>query len=375
MAEDIYQLEQPDPPPPPRRRGAIGRRDDLPEPVGRILEDRECRKCGYNLRGLRLEGRCPECGEFILPRSTGPSPNPTAAPLQKPTPKPIVVDPVCGFCAYNLNGLPDNARCPECGRSQPPLPKHVDDPLSLMPLGVIKAFRRGCWLATACVAGAIGLFVCSRWLAAPPLLWPVAWLALACLWCLAVWQVTPAFPFRQALQHGFSADSRLRVVTRWLSTGWMLTALRDLLAAKAGAPPLLLQLVNGLGGLGLIAGVVGLVLLAVMLARLAQWARDDTAEKAFTAAAWGLPLMGGLLFLGFQLFGPPNPALNPVFYFHALFFIIWLVLLMALPYGLLSLSASVSYCVRHAREQAEREQRRLERERDHFDQVVREGDP
>ena len=30
-----------------------------------IEEDRPCESCGYNLRGLPLSGRCPECGETI----------------------------------------------------------------------------------------------------------------------------------------------------------------------------------------------------------------------------------------------------------------------------------------------------------------------
>lgn len=30
--------------------------------VGRVADDVPCRKCGYNLRGLGADGRCPECG-------------------------------------------------------------------------------------------------------------------------------------------------------------------------------------------------------------------------------------------------------------------------------------------------------------------------
>jgi hypothetical protein len=29
---------------------------------GPIAHDHPCRKCGYNLRGLSADGRCPECG-------------------------------------------------------------------------------------------------------------------------------------------------------------------------------------------------------------------------------------------------------------------------------------------------------------------------
>jgi hypothetical protein len=32
---------------------------------GRIAEDKTCRECGYNLRGLKTDGRCPECGSEV----------------------------------------------------------------------------------------------------------------------------------------------------------------------------------------------------------------------------------------------------------------------------------------------------------------------
>jgi hypothetical protein len=38
---------------------------------GEIVVDHECKKCGYNLRGLREEGRCPECGTPIGLSTTG----------------------------------------------------------------------------------------------------------------------------------------------------------------------------------------------------------------------------------------------------------------------------------------------------------------
>jgi hypothetical protein len=34
----------------------------MPDPQGMILEDTACRHCSYNLRGLGQHGRCPECG-------------------------------------------------------------------------------------------------------------------------------------------------------------------------------------------------------------------------------------------------------------------------------------------------------------------------
>jgi hypothetical protein len=38
---------------------------------GEIVIDHDCKKCGYNLRGLREDGRCPECGTPIGLSTTG----------------------------------------------------------------------------------------------------------------------------------------------------------------------------------------------------------------------------------------------------------------------------------------------------------------
>ncbi|MHC5023620.1 MAG: type II secretion system protein GspG [Planctomycetota bacterium] len=44
----------------------------MPDIQDAICQDLTCLGCGYNLRGLQVDGRCPECGEWIL-RSLQPS--------------------------------------------------------------------------------------------------------------------------------------------------------------------------------------------------------------------------------------------------------------------------------------------------------------
>jgi hypothetical protein len=41
--------------------------------AGYIDQDRPCGQCGYNLRGLRPEGRCPECGTDVATTLTASS--------------------------------------------------------------------------------------------------------------------------------------------------------------------------------------------------------------------------------------------------------------------------------------------------------------
>ena len=59
-------------------------------------------------------------------------------------------------CGYDLQGLLREGCCPECRGGAvvgPSMGRILDEPLSHMPLAVIKAFRRGCWLTSLTVAG------------------------------------------------------------------------------------------------------------------------------------------------------------------------------------------------------------------------------
>src|SRR5688572_6714225 len=65
----------------------------------------------------------------------------------------IELDRECRGCGYNLRGLSLGANCPECGLSSSAAKSSIDDPLSLMPTRVIFAFIRGCCVASLCVSG------------------------------------------------------------------------------------------------------------------------------------------------------------------------------------------------------------------------------
>jgi hypothetical protein len=39
--------------------------EEIANEAGEIVCDLPCGKCGYNLRGLMVDGKCPECGESV----------------------------------------------------------------------------------------------------------------------------------------------------------------------------------------------------------------------------------------------------------------------------------------------------------------------
>lgn len=242
----------------------------------------------------------------------------------------------CDGCGYSLRGLEIGSDCPECGRpsSRSSLP---DNPLSAAPRSVVERLALGGLIAT----GAMLVLIAARFLDDPRISSLVG-LGAATGWFVAAVLLTPIVDDRTAMLHGFGPGARLAPIARWLQLAWPAHATLFVLAAWGGfaVPPLLV----GVSW----ATVIAVVVYSVVLRRLAEWARDDAAARAFNLAAFAIPVCEALMYVDLEI----------ISVFGRLLAIpSWL----AVPYGVLSLSRSMRWTLRHAGQHEERERRRRER--------------
>jgi hypothetical protein len=280
-------------------------------------------------------------------------------------PPKVVSDRLCVSCGYQLRGLAIGGKCPECGL---PIatPGQIDEPLSLAPLHIIKRFRFGCWLAMACLVAQVGVVVAQvRW---PQ--WPAAWaavmLAAAIVWFIAAIWLTPAFHTPQAISWGFGQRGRLRLIARWLQVSWAAAYgvnLLNVAGATGGGGTVGSSLLEVFGGIAIVCGLAGLVVLGIVLGRLAEWARDDTAERWFNYAIWGIPIATAML-----VFGAPLLAGAPLRIGWGIM-LFWMVCVLAFPYALYSLSRSVMFAVHHSHDYQERLKRKHQRDAEYHDRL------
>jgi hypothetical protein len=281
--------------------------------------------------------------------------------------RPIEHERPCLGCGYDLRGLTREGRCPECGLPISTAPT-IDAPISEMPPQMVRIFRTASWLATACVAVLIVLVVGRPWLGVGWEVRSTYFLCLAVIWAMSVWMLTPAIDAPQAISRGFTRNGRLRRAARWLQLGWVLAAgsglalaILDRLAAGPGAAPTPASWVDTLRiarTLGTLTGLAGVFTLGILLQRLAEWTCDREAEAAFNWAVWGIPLFSLLMFL--------TPT---IFLVTLLLALLWGGAVCAFPYALLSLSKSLAWAVRHAGEHQDRLRRQRER-KDEYDAEV-----
>jgi hypothetical protein len=264
----------------------------------------------------------------------------------------IETDRECGGCGYNLRGLRLGVNCPECGLCSSTIYSQIDDPLSLMPLRVIFAFIRGCWVASICMIGMLVTVLLEQLEVWDAMAAAVSFSALATLWCGAVIWLTPAFTIPQAVIRGFSQRGRVRRTSRWLQFGWVIAAGSMLAETAIANPRPGIASVIGLGQwAGVAIGMIGLVMLCILLERLAEWTRDDDAQRMFNLSMWGMPIATLALLIDFTV---------PLAGMIVLGF--WVLSVCTFPYGLLSLSKSVTLTILHSIEHRERTERKHERD-------------
>jgi hypothetical protein len=274
---------------------------------------------------------------------------------QEPPPSPEDSERRCFGCGYDLRGLPAGGRCPECGLPMV-LPREIDEPLSRMPISVIMTFCIACWFASLCAVAMVVVMLGGRWLRLTGEARAAMLLGLAGMWAVAAWLLTPTFDLPQAAYYGFARAGRLRHAARLLQTGWILAAgamyIRSQLPLTA-SQGMAASWLSAAGVIGLIVGLAGIVALGVVLHRLADWVRDDVAKSALNLALWGAPTLSLLL-----LILPLGLFLGRLTIILA---VLWIISVAAIPFGLVSLSRSVTWSIRHSHEHHQREVRRRDR--------------
>jgi membrane protein implicated in regulation of membrane protease activity len=257
---------------------------------------------------------------------------------------------------------------PECGLPRKGHSKsEAIDPLYLMPKHVIVTFRNGAVAVMACLIAIVVGMVLMLLLDADRTVLSIGMLGFSIAWVIAVWQITPAFDFRQAVRRGFSQTSQLRRAARWMQFAWPAAAVCVvILAMFAGTPNFPTGMVQ-LALLGFVLlGLTGLIVVSLLFEELADWTCDDTAEKFFRGSQWGMAC-GALIIVLAMLSQAvmPNALFTAVLQIASLFAAFMLLLSIGFYlYALLSLSKSVTLSLYHANEHYNRIRRREERLRE-----------
>jgi len=232
--------------------------------------DRACAGCGYNLRGLKLGGRCPECGLHIEPAGT----------------RKAAIDLIGG-----------------------------DDP------AMRRRMQRGFLVLATGLAGMIAM---RLWMIVPfprPA-WVIidaASLLFAVLWCTGVWRITP-----KQLDHYGQPMQTARQAARILALAWPAAFLGVILldttgnTSRASLGYQAWQIGRTLGGIGVLVTLYMLVLPAY------DAARDDVSKWLITAF-WGLLFLSP--FIAYIPRGIAPVSAGWVFYgFLAVFIVVWAIL-------------------------------------------------
>lgn len=270
-----------------------------------IRDGRTCRKCGYVLTGLRVGGRCPECGTPIINK-------------RKHLREPQIGEAPAGYLASLTCGL------------------------RLIVFGIMLS------VLTGILGGATSL---------PSLLFLVLGSVALVMPIAGVWFATTPRPKMIEGMGGPGEWRQLRAWSRWTQIALIPAfALVVLSAITTGTLRLILV---SLAGLLWLLPALGWIPLAIYISFIADWARDDHAGNALRGASW--VLAASTLITGITWLASNFLAVFSLFTLFALavFAITQIVVIVRIA----SLLSTVNWSKINTREAEAREGRRLERER------------
>lgn len=228
----------------------------------------------------------------------------------------VATDRECDHCGYNLRGLPMGSKCPECGT--PMRRKSINTSGTMTdeaPTRFVKVLRFGFLLSSAAIILSVLAVFAGAATEAIEILASLLWIA-------GIYFITQPRPGKGTIRPDKVLDDhRLRLAIRLLNLAWPASALvgaalAALQATTTGGPAFI---VGTLAVLQSIIGIVawlGMIPTSIYLAELAYWSSHDNLAHRMRGAAWILAVVGTItaVLTGFGL------LLNsPTFLFIAVF--------------------------------------------------------
>ena len=215
------------------------------------------------------------------------------------TPDTIVDERCCIHCGYSLRGLRIDGVCPECGRpikGRKRAPRYTDQ-LVHAPMAWLQVFATGAVLMLFAAAGVLAMIVTLLFVWTVPLLLVLAGLCAA--WAVGVWLCTRPRPELPRSTVNVHAEWRtLRVAARTTQCFWPLTVLLALFCVwifNNSLSTVALYTAIGTTSLSLLIAVGGLAPTCALLANIADWAEDSSLAQSLRGCAWTICFCGVVL--------------------------------------------------------------------------------
>lgn len=204
----------------------------------------------------------------------------------------VATDRECDQCGYNLKGLPMGSKCPECGT--PMRRKSVRTSGTMTdeaPSRFVKVLRFGFLLASAGIVLSVLAVFAGR-------VSSVIDIFASLLLIAGVYFITQPRPGKGTIRPDKVLDDhRMRMAIRVLNLAWpvsalLAAALAALKSTTTGGPAFVVGTLTVLRALTGIIAWLGMIPTSIYLAELAYWSSNDNLAHRMRGAAWILAVVG-----------------------------------------------------------------------------------
>jgi predicted Zn-ribbon and HTH transcriptional regulator len=285
----------------------------------------------------------------------------------------------CDQCGYNLHGLPDGGKCPECGTSIRKKPLQSKGTMSdEAPTRFVRKLQIGFLLASSAIMLSIlGSFLLGLVLpssitpAIEKALQTALQLAIPLLWVGGIWLITLPRPDRGSIVPDKTLDNdRFRLILRASNCVWPIYILIQIsvVSLNAAATPPSQALMIPLLGLMLLTGVlswVSLIPTCIYFAEIGYWASHDHLAYRLRSTAWAMAVFGVLsvLLTAISFLGlPVSGAASFVSMFTIAFVILAVIVFL---FTVIQLTSVMKWVIKHQKLSAgsmDRVRERIERD-------------